>query len=912
MKAPWSRRNGSHKINPLGLNATAAPQQPPAAGPSTQLPPLPRPPSQDEAVDLEAGNGSAPRPYHHPLRPWHHPKDDRGGPATATKAARAKEERSPDEELELLGEDSTVKGMLALAPRDWLKPPVPKQAKPKGLPQRRVVERRSTLKSAHLNGQAFTWGDTKLLLEEILAVSCCEGSRLITLHAYPRQSSCLAPCARRRRASTKLALLAPTPAEAWMWAAAFADRRCHMNMHASAAPQHLAPTPGEVATAGRPVSPLRLPAAASVAFPPLRLRPSPVVAVIINPKSGRGRALRIFATVVRPMLELAGFKLTVMETTGPRHAVKLAASLSLATCPDGIICVGGDGIVNEVLNGLYAREDSAAALALPIGVVPAGSDNSLVWSVLGISNPISACLAIVKGRTVHVDAILVQWEGAARAHVGLTIAYFGFMSDVLELSGKYQGRFGPLRYVIAGAQRLLKLPVFHFDIEYLPCDEGGDAPRSCVPGSPDCGRLHAYGTGAARASTAGAEGGASLSCARTIDGDPHELQCGASFVEGEGDVDLPAGAGRGGLAIAHASGSARDSSVSSDLEPSLVAVEGPAGLTGHPTTPLARSRSLGEGAADGRGGRASRTSPLLRGHGEGSVSPAFAPPTPSPPSSVPQGGAAPPGTRAADGRGRLPSGQQAAVAAAVTADPRGAGRQASRSPSLEPGAGTGFRNSSSVPHLLSREGAVVGGPEQTDPDGALDGQHDSGIVRPRGDSAEAGGGSPVPDHRQGFHVRLPTGVLARGALPVAGGGDGDAAAGGAHAEGTRSGPQWVLKRGPFLAIMVCNHGCKSVQCLESQALAPCGDAEDGCLDLLLCRKVGRLQLLRFLILLQFGRHVSLPYVEYTKVKAVKITPGPNRHKGCGIDGELLQAHEPVMASVMQSSCCLMGGLHGSH
>lgn len=31
-----------------------------------------------------------------------------------------------------------------------------------------------------------------------------------------------------------------------------------------------------------------------------------------------------------------------------------------------------------------------------MGIIPAGSDNSLVWTVLGVRDPISAALAIVK------------------------------------------------------------------------------------------------------------------------------------------------------------------------------------------------------------------------------------------------------------------------------------------------------------------------------------------------------------------------------------------------------------------------------------------------------------------------------------------------------------------------------------
>lgn len=77
---------------------------------------------------------------------------------------------------------------------------------------------------------------------------------------------------------------------------------------------------------------------------------------------------------------------------------------------------------------------------------------------------------------------------------------------------------------------------------------------------------------------------------------------------------------------------------------------------------------------------------------------------------------------------------------------------------------------------------------------------------------------------------------------------------------------WVVKKGKFLGILVCNHSCKTVQSLSSQVVAPKAEHDDNTLDLLLVHGSGRLRLLRFFLLLQMGRHLSLPYVEYIKVK----------------------------------------------
>jgi diacylglycerol kinase family enzyme len=77
--------------------------------------------------------------------------------------------------------------------------------------------------------------------------------------------------------------------------------------------------------------------------------------------------------------------------------------------------------------------------------------------------------------------------------------------------------------------------------------------------------------------------------------------------------------------------------------------------------------------------------------------------------------------------------------------------------------------------------------------------------------------------------------------------------------------RWTVRKGRYLGVLVCNHSCKTVQSLSSQVVAPKAEYDDNCLDLLLVGGSGRLRLLRFLVLLQFGKHISLPNVEYVKV-----------------------------------------------
>ncbi|KAK1297146.1 Sphingoid long-chain bases kinase 1 [Acorus calamus] len=81
--------------------------------------------------------------------------------------------------------------------------------------------------------------------------------------------------------------------------------------------------------------------------------------------------------------------------------------------------------------------------------------------------------------------------------------------------------------------------------------------------------------------------------------------------------------------------------------------------------------------------------------------------------------------------------------------------------------------------------------------------------------------------------------------------------------------KWVVKKGKFLGVLICNHSCRTVQSFSSQVVAPKAEHDDSSLDLLMVHGGGRLRLLRFLTNLQGGRHVSLPYVEYLKVALFK-------------------------------------------
>ena len=128
--------------------------------------------------------------------------------------------------------------------------------------------------------------------------------------------------------------------------------------------------------------------------------------ILINPVSGPGNAVKIFGQV-RPVLAANRVALTELVTTHAGHAT----AIKLADV-DGIVCVGDDGLIYELVNGLMARPDAGAAVAqLRLGVLPGGSANSLCTSLVKAAGepigPMSSAYLLCRGSPQPLDLLSV-------------------------------------------------------------------------------------------------------------------------------------------------------------------------------------------------------------------------------------------------------------------------------------------------------------------------------------------------------------------------------------------------------------------------------------------------------------------------------------------------------------------------
>lgn len=134
---------------------------------------------------------------------------------------------------------------------------------------------------------------------------------------------------------------------------------------------------------------------------------------ILNPAAGRGAATKIEQKLRQIVTEL-GIGGDFVKTASPGDATRMAA-LAIEKGYKTIVAVGGDGTVNEVINGI--KKDSAA-----LGIIPTGRLNLLARK-LGIYNWQQAIDVLASRRLTSFNLM------AAGQHYFLSSLAVGFPAD---------------------------------------------------------------------------------------------------------------------------------------------------------------------------------------------------------------------------------------------------------------------------------------------------------------------------------------------------------------------------------------------------------------------------------------------------------------------------------------------------
>ncbi|OHD61002.1 MAG: hypothetical protein A2014_00855 [Spirochaetes bacterium GWF1_49_6] len=121
--------------------------------------------------------------------------------------------------------------------------------------------------------------------------------------------------------------------------------------------------------------------------------------LIYNPRSGQGRYRQYIDETARYFSE-RGLELELRGTEEPGHATDIARD-ACASDTDVIIGAGGDGTINEVLNGMVGGDKTLAVLPWGTGNVFAAEMNIPV-------HPRQACKVITDGYSARLDVARIS------------------------------------------------------------------------------------------------------------------------------------------------------------------------------------------------------------------------------------------------------------------------------------------------------------------------------------------------------------------------------------------------------------------------------------------------------------------------------------------------------------------------
>ncbi len=167
---------------------------------------------------------------------------------------------------------------------------------------------------------------------------------------------------------------------------------------------------------------------------------------MVNPTAGQGQALKVWdkiASILKQSGQDFAFYLTEKQGDGTRLAGEAARAGA-----ELIVGVGGDGTLNEIVNGLNFSDNI-------LGIIPTGTGNGFRRSCSIPGNWQAALSGLSQWEPRHIDL------GRVNDRYFLNVVGIGFDAAVEELaSGKYHNLKGYLSYIPAFIEELATFKYF--------------------------------------------------------------------------------------------------------------------------------------------------------------------------------------------------------------------------------------------------------------------------------------------------------------------------------------------------------------------------------------------------------------------------------------------------------------------
>ncbi|MFG6150007.1 diacylglycerol kinase [Halobacillus sp. B23F22_1] len=176
--------------------------------------------------------------------------------------------------------------------------------------------------------------------------------------------------------------------------------------------------------------------------------------IIYNPTSGREIIRKVLPDILQ-RFEQAGYETSAHATTCAGDATE-AAQIAVERKFDVVVAAGGDGTINEVINGIAEQE-----FRPKLGIIPVGTTNDFAR-------------ALCVPRNIHkaVDVILEDYStpldiGRVNDHYFMNIAGGGKITEIsYEVPSKLKTMIGQLAYYLKGIEMLPSLRPTYVEMEY--------------------------------------------------------------------------------------------------------------------------------------------------------------------------------------------------------------------------------------------------------------------------------------------------------------------------------------------------------------------------------------------------------------------------------------------------------------
>lgn len=176
--------------------------------------------------------------------------------------------------------------------------------------------------------------------------------------------------------------------------------------------------------------------------------------IILNPSSGKEKAEE-YAEKIEETLsgQYEGIEIRRTEKEGDAAAFAAEACISLY---DAVIAMGGDGTVNEVINGLAEQEHRPA-----FGIIPLGTVNDFARALNIPLDPYEAVSILDEQNFRPVDI------GKINEHYFANVIAVGAIAEAsYSVSPELKTRLGSLAYFMEGAKSFLSGDAIEISVEH--------------------------------------------------------------------------------------------------------------------------------------------------------------------------------------------------------------------------------------------------------------------------------------------------------------------------------------------------------------------------------------------------------------------------------------------------------------